>query len=537
MANHSLFPTAGAGREAHRGAVPNPALVKKKLRRGVSDGLPEAAQPRAPGAAQVASRWARSPGPLASPSLPGGRWVQAACVLADLSCVALSFAILLVACHALGWLRHLGLHDAGESAVVPREYSVFVFLYAVLVVLFAQACGLYGTARDRSANKELILVGKAVSCSTVVLMIAIYASGSHAISRLVIVGSALLTVMLLSCWRVGKRSLVERRIAAGIGVRNALIAGAGRIGKEIAEYLDRNKHLGIVVKGFLDHNHVGDPRVLGRIEDLAEIARAQFIDEIIITIPFMRRRVKEALVAARLHNIDVKIVPELYGSFVRGATLEYVGHVPVMNLRRPPIPALGLILKRTIDILGSAVGLVLLSPLLVAIAVAVKVDAPGPIFYRSLRLGKKGKAFTFYKFRTMIANAEQLKAAFQHLNQRQAVIFKIPDDPRITRLGRFLRRYSLDELPQLWNVLKGDMSLVGPRPPVPEECSRYKLEHFRRLDVTPGITGLWQIRGRRDPSFDKYVEFDLQYIERWSPWTDIKILLSTFLVVLQGQGQ
>ncbi len=416
-------------------------------------------------------------------------------MLADLSCVTLTLAILLPARYTPGWLRILALRDARAFTAIPREYLVFVFLYAVLVVLFAQAYGLYGTARDRCASTELILVAKAVLCSTAVLMTAIYVSGTQTISPLVIVGSAMLNVMLLSCWRVGKRSVVERRIAAGIGVRNALIAGAGRIGKEIAEYLDSNKHLGIVVKGFLDHNHADDPRVLGRIEDLAEIARAQFIDEVIITIPFMRRRVKEALVAARLHNIDVKIVPELYGSFVRGATLEYVGHVPVMNLRRQPIPALGLILKRTIDILGSAVGLVLLSPLLVAIAVAIKADAPGPVFYRSLRLGKKGKTFTFYKFRTMIANADELKGALQHLNQRQAVIFKIPNDPRITRLGRFLRQYSFDELPQLWNVLKGDMSLVGPRPPVPEECSRYKLEHFRRLDVTPGITGLWQIRG------------------------------------------
>lgn len=481
---------------------------------------------------------ARSAGPLACPALPGGPWVVVAYVIADLSCAAFTFAVLLMARYAPSW-RSYSISGAFNvfSSNVPKEYVGVLLLYAALVVLFSQMYRLYGTPRDRSRSEEAILVAKALAWSTAVLATVIYASGTKSISRLVIIASASLNVIVLASWRAWKRSIVERRVTAGIGVRNALIVGAGKIGREIATYFENNKHLGVVIKGFLDHNHVGDPNVLGKLEELAEVARAHFIDEIIITIPFMHRRVTQALIVARTHNIDVKIVPDLYGSFGCGATLEYIGHVPVMSLRTQPIPALGLILKRAIDIAGSLAALVLLSPLLAAIGIAIKVDSRGPVLYRSLRVGKRGKTFTFYKFRTMIENADELKRAVEYLNQRDAIIFKVPNDPRITRLGRFLRKYSLDELPQLWNVLKRDMSLVGPRPPVPEECERYKLEHLRRLDVTPGITGLWQVAGRRDASFEKYVEFDLQYIEGWSLWTDIKILLRTVPSVLQGEGQ
>ena len=209
------------------------------------------------------------------------------------------------------------------------------------------------------------------------------------------------------------------------------------------------------------------------------------------------------------------------------ATIDYLGEIPIMSLYREPVPAIGRVVKRALDVVGSLFGLSALSPLLLVIGAIIRWDSDGPVFYRCLRMGKKGKGFVCYKFRTMIENADSLKDSLRHLNERDGAIFKISRDPRITRVGKVLRKYSLDELPQLWNVLRGDMSLVGPRPHPMDDYNKYGLEHLRRLDVTPGITGLWQVTARRNPSFEKSVALDVEYIENWSMWMDLSILFRT----------
>jgi exopolysaccharide biosynthesis polyprenyl glycosylphosphotransferase len=197
---------------------------------------------------------------------------------------------------------------------------------------------------------------------------------------------------------------------------------------------------------------------------------------------------------------------------------------------------MGLFFKRVFDTVFSALSLVLLSPFLMAIAIAIKLDSPGPVFYVSERIGKKGVVFRCYKFRTMVRDADKLQAEILHMNERDGVLFKVANDPRITRIGRFLRKYSIDELPQFINVLRRDMSIVGPRPPVAGEVRRYDLNHLRRLGVTPGITGLWQVQGRQDPSFASYVSLDVAYIDNWSILLDFKIILRTVGVVFAGTG-
>jgi lipopolysaccharide/colanic/teichoic acid biosynthesis glycosyltransferase len=198
---------------------------------------------------------------------------------------------------------------------------------------------------------------------------------------------------------------------------------------------------------------------------------------------------------------------------------------------------LGLFLKRIMDSVLSAIGLLLLWPLMLLIAMAVKLESPGAVIYRSLRVGKFGNTFDCYKFRTMLAGSDRLRENLRRLNQRNGPFFKIADDPRLTRLGRFLRKYSLDELPQLWNVLKGDMSLVGPRPHPVEDCVQYTSEHCRRLGVKPGVTGLWQILARTNSSFETCLMLDLAYIEKWSLLLDFRILMKTIPAVLAGEGQ
>jgi exopolysaccharide biosynthesis polyprenyl glycosylphosphotransferase len=239
---------------------------------------------------------------------------------------------------------------------------------------------------------------------------------------------------------------------------------------------------------------------------------------------------------ARMLRLDVKVVPELYDGIASNAPVEYLAHLPVRVLHREPIPATGWMLKRICDV--TIAGLLLLGtgPVFLLIAILLKLESKGPVFYRSHRVGKKGRLFTFFKFRTMVTGADGLKTNLEEQNERNSVLFKVANDPRITRVGRMLRKFSLDEVPQLINVLKGDMSLVGPRPPLPSEFKQYRLDHLRRLDVVPGITGLWQITCRQDPSFDNYIALDLEYIENWSLGLDLKILLRTIPAVFKGTG-
>ncbi len=468
-----------------------------------------------------------------------GRWVQIAYVLLDTFFVCFNSLILFSIrfFHApLAQLSH------PNTIYVPHDLPVeaylgFLLLYVALVVLCCQSQDLYWTPRDRTALDESFVVIKAVILATGLLIIFVYLSGNKEISRLVVGSSGLLNLATFVAWRLWKRQIVIRRVAKGHGARNALIVGAGKVGCALARHLEQNKHLGYVVKGLLDRNHTGDARLLGKVEDLSRVARSEFADVVFITIPSERELVKTVALEARRLRLAVKVVPELYDGLGWRAPLRYVGEFPVMELHREPIPTLGLWIKRLLDFTLSFLGLLLLSPLLVGLAIAIQLDSPGPVFYRSKRAGKKGHIFVCYKFRTMVEDADALKNDLRHLNERNGPFFKISNDPRVTPLGRFLRKFSLDELPQLWNVLRGDLSLVGPRPHPLDDFEQYSLEHFRRLDVKPGLSGLWQVKARRDPSFETNMALDLEYIENWNIWLDLRILLATIPEVMRGNGR
>lgn len=207
-----------------------------------------------------------------------------------------------------------------------------------------------------------------------------------------------------------------------------------------------------------------------------------------------------------------------------------------LQVRAESLSTTGSILKRAIDLVFSSALLVLTTPVLAAIALAIRLDSPGPVFYISERIGRNGRSFPCFKFRTMVRDAERRQREMLPLNERDGVLFKIARDPRVTRVGRLLRKYSLDELPQFFNVLRGEMSVVGPRPPVASEVREYTKKHLQRLAVLPGITGLWQTQGRHDPSFESYVSLDLAYIEHWSVGLDLKIIVQTVGIVLAGTG-
>jgi exopolysaccharide biosynthesis polyprenyl glycosylphosphotransferase len=274
---------------------------------------------------------------------------------------------------------------------------------------------------------------------------------------------------------------------------------------------------------------------VGRTTDLAEVARTNFIDEVIVAEPRDQGLISRMFHEAKRLHLDMKMTADLFGCEAIG--WETFGAIPIVALHQEKLPVGKLLLKRGLDIAVAGGLLLLIVPVLLLISGLIKLDSRGPVLYTAPRAGRKGRPFRCYKFRTMVPEADDIKKNLRTRNQRSGPFFKIKGDPRISRIGRLLRRYSLDELPQLWNVLKGDMSLVGPRPHPLDDVSEYAIEHLPRLDVTPGITGLWQVTARSDPSFQTGMNLDVEYIDTWSLGMDLKILLKTAGAVLRGSGE
>lgn len=419
----------------------------------------------------------------------------------------------------------------------PAGYPAFLLLYASLVVLACMSMSLYAPARDRSAAEESVGVAKAVGLATTLLVLFIFTSGNKEISRFVVACAAAWNAAALAGWRGVKRYRDLQRVRRGEDASRVLIVGAGKLGRALASWFEANVHLGYQVCGFLDPHPNGDARVLGSVRDLRKVALGQFADQVFVTLPGDRELVKELFLEARSLRLNLSVVPDLYDGPGWRAPIASIGGFPVIELHGEPIPGLGVAVKRAMDVLGAAAILVLTAPLLAIASVCIRWDSPGPAFYSSVRVGKKGRKFHCYKLRTMVTEADAQKDELRRANERNGPFFKMENDPRVTRCGRFLRKYSIDELPQLLNVLLGDMSLVGPRPHPLDDFERYSIEHLRRLDVKPGVTGLWQVTARRDPSFDTNMILDLEYIENWSLSLDLSILLRTVSVVLEGGGQ
>jgi exopolysaccharide biosynthesis polyprenyl glycosylphosphotransferase len=459
-------------------------------------------------------------------------WGELPAVLLDLLCVALSSVL-------ANQLRLVLLRSSVSILAVrveQRAYLAFFLLYAILVLLLCQSVGLYQGTSRLSDGEVASRVMKAVLLATTLLIALVYFSGVRTVSRLIVVFVGVLNWFSMTLWRAIQRRRAERNAGAGPRARNVLIVGAGRVGRELARQFETNPHWGYRVSGFVDQLGNGSPQMLGRLEDIDTVMRAHFIDEVVITIPARRNLVKSVAIEARKLRCNLKVVPDLYDGLGWFAPVEYLGKFPVMELYGEPIPTIGLLAKRMIDVSVSALALLLFSPVMAAVALAVRIDSPGGIFYASRRVGRKGRKFICFKFRTMIVDADKHKARLRNRNERRGPFFKMQDDPRITRVGRFLRKYSLDELPQFWNVLRGDMSLVGPRPHPTDDFEHYLLEHYRRLDVKPGVTGLWQVTARRDPSFETNMALDLRYIENWNLWLDLEILWQTLPAVLRAEG-
>jgi exopolysaccharide biosynthesis polyprenyl glycosylphosphotransferase len=413
--------------------------------------------------------------------------------------------------------------------------------FVLSLILTSQRLRLYWPTRLDGFLHEQRLSVQACLTSGLLLTGALYLIRVEDIPRNIVLGTLWLVMLTLSLRRLLFRSLMYRQFERGESSRNVFIVGTGPEAHALRHQLENNRHLGYAFKGFIaipisSERFVKSGDVVGTLDTLFQNVRRQFVDEVFFTTPCDRGVVMKVLERARQYKVDVRVLPDMYDGLAWESPIEYIGQFPTIPLHSGHVPELELIFKRILDVIFSFVMLVLLAPTFLVIAVAIKIDSRGPVFYLSERIGKKGRVFRCIKFRTMVPDAEKRRSDVVHMNERDDILFKISDDPRITKIGKFLRKYSLDELPQFFNVLSGDMSIVGPRPSIASEVRQYKLDQLRRLDVTPGITGLWQVQGRRDPSFENYISLDVKYIENWSVWLDVKIIWRTVSVVLSGTG-
>ena len=337
-----------------------------------------------------------------------------------------------------------------------------------------------------------------------------------------------------------KRQFVEYLVSQGYNNFNVLIIGAGKVGLALAGEIQKKPALGLRIAGFLDDFKPADQdyhghKIIGKISDFVYIARREFITKIFITTHHDSKIFLQLLEQAKELDIAVRVIPQGF-ELTTGEFSKYnIGFIPILEYSNAEVSGKR-VGKRIFDIVIASIAIILLSPLFVLIIILIKFESPGGILYHSRRYGRRGKQFVMYKFRSMVSNADQVLQQIRHQNEVDGPIFKIKKDPRITSFGKFLRKYSIDEMPQLFNVIKGDMSLVGPRPLPTEQIEKEDLRQLQRLEVRPGITGLWQIRGRSDISFERLVRWDIWYINNWSFWLDLKILLQTIPVVLKAKG-
>ncbi|MEA2293789.1 MAG: hypothetical protein QOE86_1428 [Solirubrobacteraceae bacterium] len=340
----------------------------------------------------------------------------------------------------------------------------------------------------------------------------------------------------------GARTLARATVRRAFAPERCVILGSGEVARVIARKLHSHPEYGVELVGYVDdpraENAVAAPSApwLGAIPQLDAICREHEIDRVIVSFSGLSNdRMLDIVRTAKRAQLKITIVPRLHEAIGHSVEVDEVEGMTVLSLRGLSRSRSSLAIKRALDVAGAALGLIVLSPLLAAIALVVRLDSRGPVLYRQRRMGRDD-SFQMLKFRSMVDGADDLKASLRHLNEADGVMFKIARDPRITRAGRFLRRTSLDELPQLWNVLRGEMSLVGPRPLVPDEDDQVMGWHRARLELTPGLTGPWQVAGRNRVPFGEMVKMDYLYVAEWSLWNDVRLLLRTLPVVLLGRG-
>ncbi len=463
-------------------------------------------------------------------------------IVTDLLLINLAFWTAYLARYVWQWLR---------PVLYLEPYRDYLGQQLVLTILLAIAFRYTGVWRRRRGELWLDEVARIITATAagIMLMMAVtFFLQPSPFSRLLIFWALLFIVLFLSVSRLLRRLTLSLLYRRGIGVDRVLVVGVGETGRSVIRTLLARPDLGFNMVGYLDeethenNGHIGRVLRLGGFGDLDRLLREYApLHTVFIALPgTMQPQLLNMLQICSQHEVRALVVPDLLQLSLNRVEFSNMAGVPVLGMRDMAafghISRSGRVLKRALDL---ALILLLSVPTLLVMAVLaliIKLDSPGPIFYTSPRVGREGRVFNMYKFRSMVTDADEQKESLRELNEADGPLFKIKNDPRQTRTGRLIRRLSLDELPQVFNVLLGQMSLVGPRPPLPEEVALYKPWHHQRLAVVGGMTGLWQVSGRSDLSFDELCLLDIYYIENWTLGSDVRILLQTIPHLLSRKG-
>jgi exopolysaccharide biosynthesis polyprenyl glycosylphosphotransferase len=468
------------------------------------------------------------------------------CALADLGALVAAF----LAAYALR-REVLPLLSAtlARRPVFPIGDYLPVFLLSSLVIL-GSVYALKGYALSPSfpLSSAFFLNTRAMVTAFLVTLALAYLLKLTFLSRIFLVSFLFLFVILSTTLRYTAALWFRRAAQRGRYTKRVLLVGAGAQARLLGRRILERPELGVQVRGFLSAPGVDTEedvaqmtrlglRDMGQVAGLPDLLEAEVVDGVVFCVTAASLGSFEDLfLMCEDQGVDTLMAANLFPHLVAQVHLERLEELPLLRFTTVPHNYVALFLKRVIDLFSSALGLLVLSPLLLAVAALIKSTSRGPVLFSQERVGLHGRRFFCHKFRTMVHNAEELKADLSHLNEADGPVFKIRRDPRITPVGRLLRKLSLDELPQLWNVLVGEMSLVGPRPPIPSEVDRYARWQRRRLSMRPGITCLWQISGRSELDFDTWMRLDLQYIDHWSLTLDFVILAKTLPAVLSTRG-
>lgn len=423
------------------------------------------------------------------------------------------------------------------------SYLPQVLLLVLFLLISFRFSQVYPYQPGRSWVEESWRIATAATAGVIILIAVNLIFRPMLYSRLVFLYTAVLVTVYLGISRLLIMVARGHLRQYDIGVRRVLLIGAGDVGRMVMRTLAARPDYGWKLIGFLDDNpaksstDVGRFKALGPIENAPEVMTAYAIQNVIICLPWQTHRtIQRLLRECEQKKVAAYVVPDLFQVTKNQMKVQELNGIPLFSTRDISIQGWNLIFKRTFDVVVGTLMALLALPLILMIAAAIRLDTPGPIFFRQIRVGKNGKEFECYKFRSMVNNADELRHEVADLNESTGPLFKIRNDPRLTRVGRVIRRYSLDELPQLLNVLRGEMSLIGPRPNLPEEVAHYQEWMKKRLSVSPGLTGLWQVSGRSDLSFDEMVLLDIYYVENWSIGLDMSILLRSVPAVLRAKG-
>jgi exopolysaccharide biosynthesis polyprenyl glycosylphosphotransferase len=415
--------------------------------------------------------------------------------------------------------------------------------YGIMWVTSLWLLGLYRLRTHWTLRAEIVDVLRAAVVMIGGSVSILYVFDLTAVSRLFLAMLFVTQPAVTIVMRTLLRKLLENLRSRGQMRREMLVIGSGPEAQAFADNVERHRELGLNVMGHVSGPGQGGDAVtrplIGTLDDIDAILHSRVVDEVAIVLsPSDWVYVEPATRICEEEGKIVRVSIQPLGGVLTGGQYEELGTTPVMTFLRGPDRMVGLAIKRITDVVFSALALVVLSPVMLIVALAIRlIDRPGVIF-RQERVGLHGRTFTCFKFRTMVPDAEERYAALSHLSDVRGPAFKMENDPRVTGIGRFLRRTGLDELPQLVNVLRGEMSIVGPRPAPPREVAGYSIWHRRRLMMRPGLTGYWQVEARADNTdFDRRAQLDLQYIDRWSLWMDVKIILRTIPAIMSQEGR